>query len=345
MPCLISLFYIKPQHGGGILHLLGIVLYLSSTSNHNCTSLQQNLLKLSYISLLHQTTTRLRRYTRLASLSYISLLHQTTTYMQSKLESCQLSYISLLHQTTTDWMLLFARFQLSYISLLHQTTTISMHIQPCLQLSYISLLHQTTTGDVENESLVGLSYISLLHQTTTQQLDCFPLHHCLISLFYIKPQPGACSQAHGIIVLYLSSTSNHNLGHAVVAGEPIVLYLSSTSNHNHLMLHRIAMRLSYISLLHQTTTAKKQAQIDKYCLISLFYIKPQHAGAAGRSKDNCLISLFYIKPQLRQHSWSRRTYCLISLFYIKPQLASVAMRGLSIVLYLSSTSNHNARHT
>ena len=55
--CLIPFFYIKPQLLCGALQLIGIVLYLFSTSNHNlCFAVWQSL-KLSYTFFLHQTTT------------------------------------------------------------------------------------------------------------------------------------------------------------------------------------------------------------------------------------------------------------------------------------------------
>ena len=167
----------------------GIVLYLSSTSNHNHALTTNHLIILSYISLLHQTTTVGRSPRLLSPLSYISLLHQTTTTCRA-------------HQTVPP---------LSYISLLHQTTTAQLVAIQTTKLSYISLLHQTTTVD-------GLYYYC---------------SYCLISLFYIKPQRYNPAKRTCKIVLYLSSTSNHNTPFFKAFTQGIVLYLSSTSNHNH----------------------------------------------------------------------------------------------------------------
>ena len=100
------------------------------------------------------------------------------------------------------------------------------------------------------------------------------------------------------VVLYLFSTSNHNSFRSVPVQCVIVLYLFSTSNHNPAPLALFAA---------------------EYCLISLFYIKPQLRGNEGKLISGCLISLFYIKPQLRGY---------------ESQLVTV-------VLYLFSTSNHN----
>ena len=74
-----------------------------------------------------------------------------------------------------------------------------------------------------------------------------------------------------------------------------------------------------IFILHQTTTPLIR-------LILLIY---------------CILSLFYIKPQLNQNSYLRNSYCILSLFYIKPQLFSGVLGNLQIVFYLYSTSNHN----
>ena len=77
------------------------------------------------------------------------------------------------------------------------------------------------------------------------------------------------------------------------------------------------------------------------CLISSFYIKPQHLGCWGGGGIYCLISSFYIKPQLTARWCLSSLDCLISSFYIKPQPAILTSRPSSIVLYRLSTSNHN----
>ena len=80
-------------------------------------------------------------------------------------------------------------------------------------LSYIVFLHQTTTITAWGFSLTILSYIVFLHQTTTGWLWWCVLRHCLISSFYIKPQPQDSQSICNIIVLYRLSTSNHNIPH------------------------------------------------------------------------------------------------------------------------------------
>ena len=78
-------------------------------------------------------------------------------------------------------------------------------------LCYIFLLHQTTTGIGDVLGSLALCYIFLLHQTTTH----YDIQHLCLP-----------------VVLYLSSTSNHNLSSSTNVENWVVLYLSSTSNHN-----------------------------------------------------------------------------------------------------------------
>ena len=59
-----------------------------------------------------------------------------------------------------------------------------------------------------------------------------------------------------LVVLYLSSTSNHNGSNLLGGIMNVVLYLSSTSNHNNPNLVYGSGALCYIFLLHQTTTAR-----------------------------------------------------------------------------------------
>ena len=166
-----------------------------------------------------------------------------------------LSYIFVLHQTTTGFSIIPRAASLSYIFVLHQTTTIQLHVVDVNLLSYIFVLHQTTT-------VFGL---------------CIVPSSCLISLFYIKPQPAVGATMQAPVVLYLCSTSNHNSPGMSSTRPIVVLYLCSTSNHNHGRARMVGRGLSYIFVLHQTTTNRWFNRELARCLISLFYIKPQPA--------------------------------------------------------------------
>ncbi len=230
-------------------------------------------------------------------LSYISVLHQTTTSGLTVFDSPKLSYISVLHQTTTRPTRRNMWRWLSYISVLHQTTTIRalhasitcclislFYIKPqlfrlwqrptvcCLiSLFYIKPQRTPLAKGKSKRCLISLFYIkpqlaSWIYITSWS---------CLISLFYIKPQPSFLFILHYSVVLYLCSTSNHN----AIRGFSLIRELSYIS-----VLHQTTTllvtggclsQLSYISVLHQTTTFTFVLPNEKSCLISLFYIKPQ----------------------------------------------------------------------
>ena len=58
-------------------------------------------------------------------------------------------------------------------------------------------------------------------------------------------------------------------------------------------------RLYLIEILHQTTTHCKCIQFTLCCILSKFYIKPQHGPLASHIPRCCILSKFYIKPQRR----------------------------------------------
>ena len=78
-------------------------------------------------------------------------------------------------------------------------------------------------------------------------------------------------------------------------------------------------RLYLIEILHQTTTHCKCIQFTLCCILSKFYIKPQHEPLASHIPRCCILSKFYIKPQL----------CHGACYYT------------AVVSYRNSTSNHN----
>ena len=122
-------------------------------------------------------------------------------------------------------------------------------------------------------------------------------------------------------------------------------------------------RLYLIEILHQTTTHCKCIQFTLCCILSKFYIKPQHEPLASHIPRCCILSKFYIKPQLGPQCHYRQFGCILSKFYIKPQRTlqlPCCVRGcilskfyikpqhrrtrfgyIRVVSYRNSTSNHN----
>ena len=100
-------------------------------------------------------------------------------------------------------------------------------------------------------------------------------------------------------------------------------------------------RLYLIEILHQTTTHCKCIQFTLCCILSKFYIKPQHPSKVFARYQSCILSKFYIKPQrlCRWSSWP--SGCILSKFYIKPQRVAGEGYSQAVVSYRNSTSNHN----
>ena len=79
-------------------------------------------------------------------------------------------------------------------------------------LYHIWILHQTTTHSCIISPVKSLYHIWILHQTTTQIRVFCQGNRCIIFGFYIKPQHLRGYLVEEIVVSYLDSTSNHNVG-------------------------------------------------------------------------------------------------------------------------------------
>ena len=128
-----------------------------------------------------------------------------------ELRSAVLLYlIEILHQTTTEGLVWLLRYVLYLIEILHQTTTEMVAYISFILLYLIEILHQTTTIFYKLAQRLLLYLIEILHQTTTVERP-IPLYSCcILSKFYIKPQPCLCSSCFALVVSYRNSTSNHN---------------------------------------------------------------------------------------------------------------------------------------
>ena len=118
------------------------------------------------------------------------------------------------------------------IEILHQTTTLEMSSRFCSALYLIEILHQTTTISEYKAQFFPLYLIEILHQTTTNLSYMGSLGCCILSKFYIKPQPTPKDMDYYFVVSYRNSTSNHNSVPHRVEDQSVVSYRNSTSNHN-----------------------------------------------------------------------------------------------------------------
>ena len=142
---------------------------------------------------------------------------------------------------------------------------------------------------------------------------------CILSKFYIKPQLGRWCECHHVVVSYRNSTSNHNTDALWASSHSVVSYRNSTSNHNVRTRISCISGLYLIEILHQTTTGRlaglQQAQ--------LYLIEILHQTTTGWSTSwlmsGCILSKFYIKPQPATPHPTSFISCILSKFYIKPQ--------------------------
>ena len=166
---------------------------------------------------------------------------------------------------------------------------------------------------------------------------------CILSKFYIKPQPGDCSSPVGFCCIlskfYIKPQQNDQafkrmyrciLSKFYIKPQQcrssqsflmVVSYRNSTSNHNTPAAVLGSSGLYLIEILHQTTTIDSEIDRSKCCILSKFYIKPQ--------------LVFIPFPPIR--------CCILSKFYIKPQRKVRTNELDMVVSYRNSTSNHNGR--
>ena len=146
--------------------------------------------QLYLIEILHQTTTGSRTIFTCRRLYLIEILHQTTTRGDDKAHQyrCILSKFYIkpqqLRKTHGEFFVVSYRNSTSN----HNTTTIFRRFA---LLYLIEILHQTTTVFFPFLTVLVLYLIEILHQTTTHGPHVKRFRRCILSKFYIKPQPPA----------------------------------------------------------------------------------------------------------------------------------------------------------
>ena len=165
-------------------------------------------------------------------------------------------------------------------------------------LYLIEILHQTTT----HCKCIQFTLCCILSKFYIKpQLADRKTHYrrsCILSKFYIKPQQLREANGEFFVVSYRNSTSNHNP--LLVKGCILKLYLIEILHQTTTLcrVFRRSVELYLIEILHQTTTVHAQAQRLRCCILSKFYIKPQHVRNNTYISPRCILSKFYIKPQL-----------------------------------------------
>ncbi len=208
--------------------------------------------------------------------------------------------IEILHQTTTKTTETFKEFVLYLIEILHQTTTLLFRLAwifRCILSKFyikpqrlqerprifpvVSYRNSTSNHNAVAPLIrsILLYLIEILHQTTTKADDEVFCFGCILSKFYIKPQRVVSARTACAVVSYRNSTSNHNQLGLIFFLNEVVSYRNSTSNHNIFSKPYPVISLYLIEILHQTTTSSPYRGNCWSCILSKFYIKPQHLAA------------------------------------------------------------------
>ena len=139
----------------------------------------------------------------------IEILHQTTTARRRSASNagCILSKFYIKPQQLTPY-----RQPGEVVSYRNSTSNHNRAFRRIdeKRLYLIEILHQTTTFAVHLQTFVELYLIEILHQTTTAHAVSTTRRSCILSKFYIKPQPARAPRCRYVVVSYRNSTSNHN---------------------------------------------------------------------------------------------------------------------------------------
>ena len=166
--CILSKFYIKPQHVSPYQIFSLVVSYRNSTSNHNLASSAQWLV--CVVSYRNSTSNHngYRRWTISIRLYLIEILHQTTTGTANINSSTSLYLIEILHQTTTEFRLLDL-FWSCILSKFYIKPQLIAVIPVCRTV--VSYRNSTSNHNIwTKQQLTNKLYlIEILHQTTTYQ--------------------------------------------------------------------------------------------------------------------------------------------------------------------------------
>ena len=122
-----------------------------------------------------------------------------------------------------------------------------------------------------------------------------------------------------MVVSYRNSTSNHNSAFVIESVTPLYLIEILHQTTTALLTLSLVVQLYLIEILHQTTTVQIRNDKGEGCILSKFYIKPQHVLDSYAARYGCILSKFYIKPQRSLRSIAMTLRCILSKFYIKPQ--------------------------
>ena len=144
------------------------------------------------------------------------------------------------------------------VIVLYRLSTSNHNCVCTLALMCLIVLYRLSTSnhnsDIAIHNIPKLSYIVFLHQTTTATSQSTTFQNCLISSFYIKPQPG---------IRDFSECGNCLISSFYIKPQPLIA----------LCLFPKYCLISSFYIKPQPCGLRPRSFLN--CLISSFYIKPQ----------------------------------------------------------------------
>ena len=208
--CILSKFYIKPQLQRAVDNNRYVVSYRNSTSNHNHMTIVLYFYGLYLIEILHQTTTPalasmplcrcilLKFYIKPQLVSSLFVLGAGCILLkfyikpQLRLER-ELAYcvVSYRNSTSNHNYRGFIPILLYVVSYRNSTSNHNCSLFSLSRLCVVSYRNSTSNHNFAKAYFlrIKLYLIEILHQTTTRYPRLFKLSSCILSKFYIKPQP------------------------------------------------------------------------------------------------------------------------------------------------------------
>ena len=186
-------------------------------------------------------------------------------------------------------------------------------------LYLIEILHQTTTAFGTRTCLLCCILSKFYIKPQPRGAHLGALRGCILSKFYIKPQPLLRLLSCSIVVSYRNSTSNHNLPSLTFPLLLVVSYRNSTSNHN--VSFDVYLAIEVVSYRNSTSNHNFRRWLGIYSKLYLIEILHQTTtlGPSMYLPLGCILSKFYIKPQRSLRLIVMPLRCILSKFYIKPQ--------------------------
>ena len=166
------------------------------------------------------------------------------------------------------------------------------------RLYLIEILHQTTTHCKCIQFTLCCILSKFYIKPQPRGLHEFPCRRCILSKFYIKPQLRRLQPVCLIVVSYRNSTSNHNEKPIMFTIKRLYLIEILHQTTTHSVASFFAAALYLIEILHQTTTRSMRASSGVWLYLIEILHQTTTPSVFVIPIVSCILSKFYIKPQL-----------------------------------------------